>query len=129
MGRIFDEAMGHHFGSEDSRGAWLPVTDIYETKKHIILKVELAGIDIEDVDLEVDENKLTITGERRPHKGDVEEHYHAMECSYGGFQRIFELPGIIDKDKIKANFKDGVLEVKAHRKEKSKPKHIKVEVK
>ncbi len=112
MTRIFDEALLQYKGSSSlASGAWFPPVDIYETNDKIILKAEIPGVDRKDVSLEVNENIISLKGERRFAKNLGEENYHRMERFYGTFQRVFSLPNVVDKDKVTANFKDGVLEI------------------
>ncbi len=112
MTRIFDEALLQFKGSSDlASGAWFPPVDIYETGDKIILKAEIPGVDRKDVSLEVNENVITLKGERRFAKNLGEENYHRMERFYGTFARVFSLPNVVDKSNVTANFKDGVLEI------------------
>lgn len=94
-----------------------------------MLKAELPGLSKEDIDIQVRDNRLTLKGERRHEKEVKEENYLRVERAYGAFQRVFSLPTDIHPDKIRATFKDGVLEVSIPKAEAAKPKHIKVEVK
>jgi HSP20 family protein len=112
MTRIFDEALLQYKGSSSlASGAWFPPVDIYETGDKIILKAEIPGVDRKDVSLEVNENVITLKGERRFVKNLGEENYHRMERFYGTFVRVFSLPNVVDKSKVTANFKNGVLEI------------------
>ncbi len=112
MTRIFDEALLQYKGSSGlATGAWFPPVDIYETCDKIILKAEIPGVDRKDVSLEVNENVITLKGERRFAKNLGEENYHRMERFYGTFQRVFSLPNVVEKGEVTANFKDGVLEI------------------
>lgn len=114
MSRIFDEAFSHYRGDAGlPGGAWFPSVDIYETDDEIILKAELPGIDIKSVSIEVEGNCITLKGERRFEKNLSEENYHRMERFYGAFQRNFNLPNNVDKRGVRANFKNGVLEITA----------------
>ncbi len=112
MSRIFDEALLQYKGSSGlSSGAWFPPVDIYETGDKIILKAEIPGVDRNDVSVEVNENVITLRGERKFAKNLREENYHRMERFYGTFQRVFSLPNVVDESAVKASFKDGVLEI------------------
>lgn len=131
MNRLFDEALTRTTkGDEEtlSRGIWSPAVDIYETEDDIVLKAELPGISKDDVTVEVKDNILVLKGERKFEKDVKEENYHRMERAYGAFQRSFTLPNIVEKDKVKARYKDGVLEITLPKASESKPKQIKVEV-
>ena len=112
MSRIFDEALMQYKGSSGlSSGAWFPPVDIYESGDKIVMKAEIPGVEIEDVTVEVEDNVVTLKGERKLNRGMKMENYHRMERFYGAFQRVFSLPNVVDKSDITANFKDGVLEI------------------
>lgn len=129
MSRIFDEALLKYKGCSGlSGGVWYPPVDIYETEESIILKAELPGTDIEDVSIEVNENNLTLKGERRIEKNPCEENYHRMERIYGSFHRVFSLPYVVDGNGIKANFRNGVLKITVPKLKENKPDGIKVKV-
>ena len=85
--------------------------DIYESEENIILKAELPGVSPESVNVEVNENMLSLKGERKLEKGLTDENYHMMERFYGTFHRAFSLPFPVDGDGIKASFRDGVLKI------------------
>ncbi len=129
MNRLFDEVLPRTREEEGlGKGVWSPAVDIYETEDSIVLKAELPGIKREDISVEIKDNVLVLKGEKKFERDVKEENYHRMERSYGAFQRSFTLPNIVDKDKVKARYKDGVLEVILPKAEEAKPKHIKVEV-
>jgi HSP20 family protein len=113
---------------EMAQGAWIPAVDIYETKESIVLNVELPGVTQQDLALEVKDNTLTIRGEKKLEKDVKEESFHRMERTYGSFMRAFTLPSTVSQDKVKAKFKDGVLEIMLPKAEEAKPKQIRVEV-
>jgi len=132
MNRLFDETFQKTRSAREedlSAGLWAPPVDIYETEDKIVLKAELPEIDKKDVDIKVDDNTLTIQGERKFDKDTKKENYHRIERAYGKFSRSFSLPNTIDKEKIKATYKDGILELIMPKKEESKPKQISVELK
>ncbi|MDI6755659.1 MAG: Hsp20/alpha crystallin family protein [Thermodesulfobacteriota bacterium] len=110
------------------QGTWVPAVDIYETNEAIVLKAELPGITPKEITVEVKDNTLTLKGEKKFEKEVQEENYHRVERSYGSFQRVFTLPGTVQQDKVKAKFKEGILEVNIPKIEEAKPKQIKVEV-
>lgn len=129
MSRIFDEAVTRfNAGAGLSSSAWCPPVDIYETENDIILKAELPGVGINNVSVEVDGNVITLKGERRFDKNLSEENYHRMERFYGTFQRVFSLPNTVNKAGIKANFKDGVLEITVPKTEVKTSEGIKIKV-
>ena len=131
MNQIFEQTLARSRGDREGvmASTWSPAVDIYETTDSLVLKAELPGLTKDDIDIQVRENMLTLKGERRHEKEVKEEHYLRVERIYGTFQRVFTLPTSIQPDKIRASFKDGVLEVTIPKAEAAKPKHIKVEVK
>lgn len=130
LGRIFDDALSKYTGQEDgSRCGWSPPTDIYETAKNLILKVELPGVNAKDVSVEINDNLLTLKGQRKMRQNVEGEHYHRMEFAYGFFQRTFTLPVAVEDKKVKATYKNGVLEVLVPKAKTSSSRHIKVDVK
>ncbi|MFZ0241152.1 MAG: Hsp20/alpha crystallin family protein [Desulfobacterales bacterium] len=130
INRLFEDAFPRARDREEelSRGAWRPAVDIYEGEAAVVLKAELPGIKKEDVTVEVKDNVLTITGERTADVEVREERYYRRERTYGTFSRSFNLPYAVNPDKIKARFKDGVLEIELPKPEEEKPKQITVKV-
>lgn len=130
MNRVFSEVLARSpIGEEEiSRGAWVPAVDIFETPESIVLKAELPGITKDDIFVEVKDNTLSLKGEKKFEKEVKEENYHRVERSYGSFQRAFTLPSTVQQDKVKAKFKDGILQIVLPKVEEAKPKQIKVEV-
>jgi HSP20 family protein len=108
---------------------WSPVCDIYENENEIVVKAELPEVKKDDVHVEVENNVLTIRGERRFEEEAKRENYHRVERSYGEFMRSFTLPTTVDTDKINAGFKDGVLRLVLPKRAEAKPKQIEVKVK
>ncbi len=132
MNRLFDETLQRTRSREEediSAGLWAPPVDIYETENEIVLKAELPEIDQKDIEIKVEDNTLTIRGERRFDQETKKENYHRIERAYGKFSRSFSLPNTIDQEKIKASYKDGILKLVMPKKEEKKPKQITVEVK
>ena len=132
MNRLFDDAFrggGRTAADEDwTLGAWAPAVDIYEQDGNIVLKAELPGVNPKDVDVRVENNILTLRGERK-FEGDVKkESYHRVERAYGAFTRSFTLPNVVDTAKIKAEYKDGLLRMTLPTKEEAKPKQISISV-
>ena len=132
MNLIFDEAFrGASRGTDDESAlgaSWAPVVDIYEAEGNLVLKAELPGVDPKDVDVRVENNVLTLRGERKFESDVKREQYHRVERAYGSFSRSFTLPNAVDTDKIKAEYKDGVLRVTLPQREEAKPKQIAVAV-
>jgi HSP20 family protein len=107
---------------------WAPLVDIVEDEKEYLIKAELPEINKEDISIKVDKGVLSITGERKFEKEEKGKKYHRVERSYGHFTRTFTLPEDADADNVKAEFKNGVLEVHLHKAEKAKPKQIDINV-
>jgi HSP20 family protein len=132
LNRLFEEAFrgSRTPGSEEdyALGAWTPAVDIYEHDGNIVLKAELPGIDPKDVDIRVENNVLTLRGERKVDTEVKKESYHRVERAYGAFSRAFTLPNVVDTDKIKAEYKDGVLRVTLPQREEAKPKQISIAI-
>ncbi|MCD6283386.1 Hsp20/alpha crystallin family protein [bacterium] len=103
---------------------WSPLVDIKEEDNGFKVKVDLPGMDKDDICIEVDGNRLAISGERKFEQEEKKENYHFVERSYGKFYRSFTLPAIVQADKIDATYKDGVLEVNLPKKEEVKPKKV-----
>ncbi len=112
-----------------SLATWAPACDIYETDNDIVVKAELPEVKKENVYVSIDNNLLTIRGERKFSEETKKENYHRVERSYGEFMRSFTIPSFVDANKVNAEFKDGVLWVKLAKCEESKPKQIEVKVK
>lgn len=130
INRIFGDAYGRR--DDDSlmaRGDWAPAVDIYENEKHeIVLKAEMPGMKREDIDLRVENNTLTLRGERRRDTEVKDDQYHRVERIYGAFTRSFSLPPTVDAGKVSAEYKDGVLTVVLPTREEAKPRQIQVQV-
>ncbi len=127
--RLFKEAFTPFYGEgELSTRTWAPPVDIYETENDIVLKAELPGMDPKDVDVKVEDNTLYLKGERKFEKEVMNENYHRVERSYGSFARSFSLPNSISAEKVKAEFKDGLLTLTLPKREEAKPKTIRIDV-
>ena len=108
---------------------WAPVVDIEEDSENILVKAEIPGMTKEDVKVSVQGNILTITGERKQDTETKNKTFHRVERSYGKFSRMITLPTDVEADKVKANYKDGILSITLPKPEAVKPKHIDVEIK
>ena len=128
MNRVFNEFFGR--GGQDEgawyAGAWSPPVDIYETDEALIMKAELPGFSKDDISIELKENTLIMRGERRRQDEVKEGNYHRMERVYGVFQRSFLLPTTVEQDKVKASYKDGILELHLPKVPAAQPKRIAV---
>jgi len=123
MNRLFSRAVGEGSGGS----AWTPAVDIFETGNAIVLKAELPGLHAEDIDIEVDENVLTLRGERRFEDKVDEGRYYRLERAYGHFGRSLTLPQGVKADEIAATFDNGVLTVRVPKADEVKPRKIAVE--
>jgi HSP20 family protein len=133
MNRLFDQSIrGATRGVADEDwalgGAWAPAVDIYEQEGNIVLKAELPGVDPKDVDIRLENNVLTLRGERRIDNEVNRESYHRVERAYGAFSRSFTLPSVVNQEQIKADYKDGLLKVTLPKREEAKPKQISISV-
>jgi HSP20 family protein len=127
MNRVFEDAgRGWRSDEPSSTTTWSPAVDIYETENEIIVQAELPGVDRKDITLNLEKNVLTLKGERRFEKETKQENYHRIERSYGGFSRAFSIPAVVDEDKIRADYKDGILKIGLPKKEQVKPKQIQI---
>jgi len=113
---------------EHFRGEWAPSLDVSESKDEIIVKAELPGMDVKDIDISLSGGILTIKGEKKQEKEEKEENYHIIERSYGKFIRSVQLPGEVKSDKINASYKDGVLNITLPKSEEAKKKEVKIKV-
>ena len=108
--------------------AWTPACDIFETDKELVVKFELPEVKKEDVEVKIEQNVLTLRGERKFEEKTDRENYHRVERRYGEFMRSFSVPLYVDAAKINAEFKDGVLTVTLPKSEEARPKQINVKV-
>jgi HSP20 family protein len=117
---------GRSDDDELSLGTWQPVVDMYDEDDRIVIKAELPGMEKKDISVDVKDQVLTLSGERNYDHEVKEENYYRRERAYGKFQRAFRLPADVNSDKIKADFKDGLLKIEVPKPEKQKPKEITV---
>ena len=129
VNRAFGDLSRQYDDDLTTRGSWIPAVDIYQTDNHtLVLKVELPDVAREDIDLRVENNTLTITGQKQRDTTVKEEQYHRIERTFGSFSRTFTLPPTVDTGKIGAEFKNGVLAVTLPLREDAKPRQIQVTV-
>ena len=128
MNRLFNEAYTPR-QSDDlmSRGTWTPPVDIYEVEGALVLKAELPDMRREDIDVSVENNMLTIRGERKLEHEIKQESFHRIERAYGNFVRSFSLPNTVDTSKIGADYKNGVLSIKLPVREEAKARQIQID--
>jgi HSP20 family protein len=129
MNRLFEQTMSRS-RTEEGMGpsTWTPAVDIYETTEAIVMQADLPGLRREDIDIQIQDNTLTLRGERRFAKDAQEENYLRIERAYGAFQRSFTLPATVHLEKIRAVFRDGILELTLPKAAEATPKKIAIEV-
>lgn len=128
MDKLFEDFFGQAGFPSVTEGAWVPPVDIHETKKDVVVIMDVPGIDPKDVAISILEDRLTVKGERKKEEEIKEADHYRSERVYGSFQRILQLPSEVVGDKAKASYKDGVLKVTIPKSQKSVPKEVKVEV-
>lgn len=131
LDRMFNQMLQDFWGTQTpmegvSGRAWLPPVDVREKDDALMFAVELPGLSKEDVDITLENNVLTIAGERKFEKEAKGEEYHRLERSYGHFTRSFTLPSSVRTDKVDANFDNGVLHIRLPKQESAKPKKISI---
>src|SRR5436309_6118950 len=127
VNRLFNDDFERR-GEESSLTAWAPAVDIYETEHELVVKADLLEIDPKDLDIRVENNILTIRGERKFEKKVNEDNYLRVERAYGTFSRSFTLSNTVNADAIKAEYQNGVLTLTIPKREEAKPKQIKINV-
>ena len=125
--RLFNEAL-ERSADESSITTWAPTVDIFETEHELVVKADLPDIKPEELDIRVENNILTIRGQRKFEKKVEEGNYLRVERSYGSFSRSFALANTVNTEAIKAEYKNGVLTLSVPKREEAKPKQIKVNV-
>jgi HSP20 family protein len=108
--------------------SWAPAVDIYETENELVVKADLPEVNEKDIDVRVENNTLTVRGERKFEEKTEKENYLRVERTYGSFSRSFSLPNTVNNEAIKADYKNGVLTVTLPKRAESKPKQVKVNV-
>jgi HSP20 family protein len=125
--RLFNESFRTR-SEESAVTAWAPAVDIYETPNELVVKADLPDVDEKDIDVRVENNLLTIHGERKFENSVSEENFLRVERTYGAFSRSFSLPNTVNSEAIGAEYKNGVLTVTLPKREESKPRQVKVTV-
>ncbi|HEV3039358.1 MAG TPA: Hsp20/alpha crystallin family protein [Candidatus Angelobacter sp.] len=129
LNQLFNQGLagyGDRFEQQHAFSNFVPLVDVYEDEHHIVLQAELPGVDEEDVALSVENNVLTISGERKLETEKKKENFHRLERHYGRFTRSFTLPPTADTQNINAEFENGLLKVTIAKREEAKPKQIKI---
>jgi HSP20 family protein len=125
--QMLQDVWGQQLPTEDvARRAWLPPVDIREKEDALMFAVELPGMTKDDIDITLENNVLTVAGERKFEKETKGEEFHRLERSYGHFTRSFTLPSSVRTDKVDANFENGVLHISLPKQENAKPKKISI---
>jgi len=125
--RLFEDAFTRLLSEPAGSRPWAPAVDIYETENDLVLKADVPDVDLKDIDVRVENQTLTISGERKFEQERTDKGYHRLERNYGHFQRSFAVPNTFDTDNIAAAFKNGVLTVSLPKKAAAKPRQIKIE--
>jgi HSP20 family protein len=129
MNRLFSDTFSPITSQESlAAGSFVPPVDVYEDEQGIRLKMEVPGIDEKDIDIQMENNLLTVRGERKLESETKEENYHRIERRYGSFTRSFTLPNSVNADDVKASYAKGVLTIHLGKRAEARPKQIKVNV-
>ena len=128
MNRLFRETQGNSQEESLTTSSFAPAVDVYEDEHNVTLKIEVPGINEKDIDVRIENNTLTVHGERKIEKEEKEENYRRVERQYGSFTRTFNLPPTVDAEKVQADYDKGVLKITLPKKAEAKPKQIKVNV-
>jgi HSP20 family protein len=126
MNRLFQD-YGRGGNDELMTTGFVPAVDVYEDEHNVTLSLEVPGLEEKDIDIQMENNQLTVRGERKFETEQKEENFHRIERRYGNFSRSFTLPNTVDTDKVQANYVNGVLKITLAKRAEAKPKQIKVE--
>lgn len=127
MNRVFDSTFKAS-SSSSTLTAWAPTVDIYETENELVVKADLPDLSEKDIDVRVENNMLTIRGERKFDQTVKEDKFLRVEGAYGAFSRSFSLPNTVNTEGVQASYKNGVLKVELPKRAESKPKQVKVNI-
>jgi HSP20 family protein len=128
MNRLFRDSFGNGSDEALTTTTFAPAVDVYEDEHNVTLKFEVPGIEEKDIDVRIENNTLTVHGERKFEKEEKEENFRRVERQYGSFTRSFTVPNTLDTETVSANYDKGVLNIKLAKKAEAKPKQIKVNV-
>ena len=128
VNRLFNETLFRGQVQDSAITTWAPSVDIYETPNELVVKADLPDVEEKDIDIRVENNLLTIRGERKFEKNVSEDNYLRVERTYGAFSRSFSLPNTVNAEAIHAEYKNGVLTVNLPKREETKPRQVKVSV-
>ena len=127
--RVFEDAFTRLLSEPRAGRPWSPAVDIFETENELVLKADVPDIALQDIDVHVENQTLTLSGERKFESQDNSKGFHRIERSYGQFTRNFSVPTTVDAEKVSAEYHNGVLTVKLPKKEAAKPRQVKIAVK
>lgn len=128
MNSLFQEYNRNQADGDIAAAAFVPPVDIYEDEHKIALTLEVPGVNESDLDIQLENNVLTVKGERKFEKEQKEENFHRIERRYGSFFRSFTIPNTVNPESVKANYEAGVLKIDLEKRAEAKPKQIKVQV-
>jgi HSP20 family protein len=126
--RLFQDTVNRLFSDQTAARPWAPSVDIFETDNELVLKADVPGVALKDIDIRIENGTLSLKGERKFEREENNKGFHRMERSYGSFVRYFTVPDTVDSENVKADYQGGVLTVTLPKKEIAKPKSIKVQV-
>ena len=126
--RVFQDTVNRLLSDQATTRPWAPAVDILETENDLVLKADVPGVDLKDIDIQLENGTLTLKGERKLETEEPKKGFHRMERSYGSFVRYFTVPDTVDSEHVQADYHNGVLTVTLPKKEIAKPKAIKVQV-
>ena len=127
--RLFEDAFTRLLSEPRTGRPWSPAVDIFETENELVLKADVPEVSLQDINVNVENQTLTLSGERKFTAEDNSKGFHRIERSYGQFTRTFSVPSTVDAEKVSAEYHDGVLTVKLPKKEAAKPRQVKIAVK
>ena len=128
VNRLFEDTFTRDRSGHADLATWAPPVDIYETENELVIKADLPDVQDKDIDVRVENNTLTIRGERKFEQNVNEDNYLRIERSYGSFMRSFSLPNTVSSENIQAEYRNGVLTLHMTKLEESKPKQVKISV-
>ena len=126
--RLFEDNLSRDRSGHADMASWAPLVDIYETENELVIKADLPDLQEKDIDVRVENNTLTIRGDRKFDKDVKEDNYLRVERAYGSFMRSFSLPNTVSSENIRAEYRNGVLTLHMAKREESKPKQVKISV-
>src|SRR4051794_11468786 len=128
MNRMFNDQFGAMGRDESLTGSFVPPVDVYEDENSIQVRLEVPGVEEKDIDIRLENNLLTVRGERKFEKEEKEENFHRIERRYGSFTRSFSLPNTVSTEDVNADYVNGILKIKLAKRAEAKPKQIKVNI-